>query len=376
MKILIAPDSFKDALPALKVCEAIQRGILTASPNAEVRLFPLADGGEGTAEVLAWHMGGEMKECEVNDPLFRPVRAQFFLLPKGASGKMAFVEMAQASGLQLLSPTERNPLKTSTFGTGELILEAMRHGATEIYLAIGGSATNDAGMGMAAALGWRFLDELGAELEPVGGNLSRVVSLKPPSPDLSLPKITVLSDVTNPLFGPTGAAQVFAPQKGADAVAVKSLDDGLRHFSAIVEKWTGQDFSQEKSAGAAGGLGFGALAFLAASIQPGAETLMELLDFEAVASKMDLIATGEGKLDSQTAGGKLLSAVGAVSKITKVPTIAICGKLEADAESVSAMGFQLAVQLQKPDEPLAHSLAKTAERLEQVAHNVLKTILL
>lgn len=376
MKILIAPDSFKDALPALKVCEAIRRGILAAAPNAEVRLFPLADGGEGTAEVLAWHLGGEMKECEVNDPLFRPVRAQFFLLPKGASDKMAFVEMAQASGLQLLLPTERNPLKTSTFGTGELILEAMRHGATEIYLAIGGSATNDAGTGMAAALGWRFLDELGAELEPVGGNLSRVVSLKPPSHDLSLPKITVLSDVTNPLFGRTGAAHVFAPQKGADAVAVKSLDDGLRHFSTIIGKWTGWDFSQEKSAGAAGGLGFGALAFLTASIQPGAETLMELLDFEAVASKMDLIVTGEGKLDSQTASGKLLSAVGAVSKKTKVPAIAICGKLEADVDSVSAMGLRLAVELQKPGEPLANSLAKTAERLELAAHNVLKTLLL
>ncbi|MBK9017486.1 MAG: glycerate kinase [Saprospiraceae bacterium] len=175
MKILIAPDSFKDALPALAVCEAIRRGVVRAMPGADVQIFPLSDGGEGTAEVLNWHLGGELVEVAVSDPLFRPIEAHYF-----SFGKMAFVEMAQASGLQLLRQDERNPLKTSTFGTGELVLDAILRGVSEIYLAIGGSATNDAGMGMAAALGWRFFAKNGTELAPIGENLGKVYRLEPP----------------------------------------------------------------------------------------------------------------------------------------------------------------------------------------------------
>jgi glycerate kinase len=378
MRILLAPDSFKDSLSALAVCEAIKAGILAASPNEEVRLFPLADGGEGTVDILHWHLGGEKIGMQVHDPLFRPVGARFFLYPKASGKKIAFVEMAQASGLQLLTAEERNPLKTSTFGTGELVLEAIRRGATELYLTIGGSATNDAGMGMAAAMGWQFLDENGVELRPIGENLGLVAKVQAPStnlaPSVSLPNIQVLCDVDNPLFGPNGAAHVFAPQKGAGKATVQRLDEGLRQFSKAATQALGHDFAQQKGAGAAGGLGFGAMAFLGAKMAPGADTVMQLTGFEAVAQQMDLIITGEGKLDAQTGSGKLVSSLAKTARKLGVPVGAICGSVEASEAELQAMGLSFAVQLKKTGEPLSKSIAKTAERLHEAAHNVLKTM--
>ena len=383
MKILIAPDSFKDALSALQVCEAIRRGVLAAMPDAQVQIFPLADGGEGTAEVLKWHLGGELVQVQVADPLFRPIRAHFFSFPTGTGGKTAFVEMAQASGLELLRPVERNPLKNSTFGTGQLVLEALRQGATTLYLAIGGSATNDAGMGMAMALGWRFLDNNGKDLTPIGENLIKVQTIVPPySANLgelqrnSNPKITVLSDVTNPLYGANGAAFVFAQQKGADADAVRQLDEGLRHFSELVASSLGTDFSGEPGAGAAGGLGFGAMAFLGADIQPGAYTVMQLVGFEEVVKKADLIITGEGKLDGQTQQGKLVGAICHKAKVVGVPVLAICGIVDATEPEIKGLGLWRAYQLKLPNESLERSLSRTAAALETVAEEVLRAVTL
>lgn len=374
MKILIAPDSFKDALPALQVCEAIRRGVQRALPDAEVQLFPLADGGEGTSEVLAWHLPGRLVKTTVHDPLMRPVQALYFLAKDGVGVEMAFIEMAQASGLQLLSERERNPLKTSTFGTGELLLSAQENGAKNCYLAIGGSATNDAGMGMAVALGWRFLDENGVALAPIGENLLKVAKVLPPNPKPAIANPILLADVTNPLYGPSGAAHVFAPQKGADAAAVKLLDAGLQHFAGVVERCLGKDFSQIPGAGAAGGLGFGAMAFLAASTHSGALTIMDLVGFEQVVSGCDLVITGEGKLDGQTQQGKLVAAVSQKAGAKGVPVMAICGAVEATSAEVAAMGLSGVFELRRHGETLSDSIARTAISLEETAYKVLKTI--
>jgi len=370
MKILIAPDSFKDALPALQVCEAIREGVLRALPRAEVQLFPLADGGEGTAEVLHWHLGRELVAVAASDPLLRPVEAQYF-----SQGKMAVVEMAQASGLQLLRTEERNPLKTSTFGTGELLWSAIMRGATEIYLTIGGSATNDAGMGMAAALGWQFLDENGALLAPIGENLAKVYSILPPKNPVGIPsgiQFKVLSDVQNPLFGLEGAAFVFGRQKGADAAAIAQLDNGLRHFSEVVASRLGKDFSAIPGAGAAGGLGFGALAFLGAEMLPGALTIFQLVGFDAVVGLADLVITGEGKLDGQTLNGKLVAAVCQKANAAGVPVVAFAGEVTATAAELEAMGLVGAYPLRTLGETVAEAITNTGNSLKKTAYKVLK----
>ncbi|MCC6726561.1 MAG: glycerate kinase [Saprospiraceae bacterium] len=372
MKVLLAPDSFKDCLTALAVCEAMERGVKRALPSANVQFFPLADGGEGTAEVLAWHLGGELVEVSVNDPLFRPVRANYL-----RAGNLAFVEMAQASGLQRLGVGERNSLKTSTFGTGELIRHAVAHGAEEVCLAIGGSATNDAGMGMAAALGWQFLDENGKELLPIGGNLQSVASVVAPNKQSEIEnlKVVVLCDVNNPLFGPRGAAHVFAEQKGADAAAIERLDKGLWHFSDIFAKQTSGDYALLPGAGAAGGLGFGAMAFLNAQLRSGAERILQLTDFEDFVKQADLILTGEGRLDAQTGHGKLLAAICRTANRNGVPVVAICGSVEATEREVKALGLATAIGIREPGEPLEAAIARSAKALEELAYNVLKPML-
>lgn len=377
MKVLIAPDSFKDALPAIQVCEAIQRGVVRALPEAQVQIFPLADGGEGTAAVLNWHLGGEMVKLEVSDPLFRPTQAQYLSMQKKAGHSLAYVEMAEASGLQLLHPAERNPLKTSTYGTGELIKEALKCGANELYLAIGGSATNDAGMGMAAALGWQFFDENGQPLLPTGENLIKVHSILAPPHlhSISVPT-TVLCDVTNPLCGPNGAAHVFARQKGANDAAVQQLDAGLRHFSDVVAQAIGRYFSQEPGSGAAGGLGFGAMAFLNASVRSGAETIMDIVGFDEALKTADIVITGEGKLDGQTRHGKMVATVGQKARTAGVPVVAICGVVDATAEALDEMGILKAMQLKNQGESLQSSISRTGTALEKAAELILKAIML
>lgn len=375
MKVLIAPDSFKDALPAILVCEAIRRGVVRTLPKAEVQIFPLADGGEGTAAVLNWHLGGEMVKLEVSNPLFRPTLAQYLSIQKKAGHSLVYVEMAEASGLQLLRPAERNPLKTSTYGTGELIKEALKCGAKELFLAIGGSATNDAGMGMAAALGWQFFDKNGLPLLPTGENLIKVQSiLAPPHLHSISVSTTVLCDVANPLCGPNGAAHVFARQKGANDAVVHLLDAGLRHFSEVVAQTIGRYFSQEPGAGAAGGLGFGAMAFLGASVRSGAETIMEIVGFEEALKTAGIVITGEGKLDGQTRHGKMVATVGQKAKTAGIPVVAICGVVDATAEELDKLGILKAMQLKKQGESLESSISRTGTALEKAAEMILKAI--
>ena len=304
MKILIAPDKFKDALPALEVGRAIQEGVKINNPAAEITVFPMADGGEGTSDILTFHFGGRKVELLVSDPLWRKVKAEYGI---SSDGSHAFIEMAQASGLHLLKPHERNCLHTTTFGTGELIRDAISKGVQKIVLGIGGSATNDAGIGMAAALGYRFLDASGNMLNPVGKNLLEIATIIDEDVLFNSDKLEILvaCDVENRLYGSEGAAYVFGPQKGADEKAVELLDKGLQNFASVAKSKYHIDVQTIKGAGAAGGMGAGCLLFLKGKLRPGVALVMALTEFEKQVAQADLVITGEGKLDNQTLSGKL-----------------------------------------------------------------------
>ncbi len=402
MKILIACDSFKDALPAQAVCEAIERGLrkgIDSLKNSnkkafEIHQFPLADGGEGTFDILKKHLNLKKIEITVNDPLFRPQKA-FYGITQNLESPIAFIEMAQAAGLQLLTTDERNPMKTTTFGVGEMILAAIKNGAKEIVLAIGGSATNDAGMGMAAALGYQFLDEDEKPFSPIGENLIKVHHIIPPSDFLTFPSTRVICDVTNPLFGRNGAAHVYARQKGATDNDIQALDDGLKHFSKVIEKMTPSVFHSNlidkdnlitliAGAGAAGGLGFGAMVFLNAELQSGIDVILNLTHFDDLLKQhqFNWIITGEGKLDSQTAHGKVVQGVACRARHHHVSVIALCGSLDmpisnSDDEThflLDDWGITAAFSINPQLVSLQDALAATSENLESVAFNVMRLL--
>ncbi len=366
MRILIATDSFKDALPAAEVCEAIAAGIRRVVPQAAIEQLPLADGGEGTAEILTAHRGGEMIEREVHDPLLRPIKARYGWVAEEA---LAFVDMAQASGLPLLETNERNPLKTSTFGTGELVLDACRRGARKIVLGIGGSATNDGGMGLAAALGYRFLDQKGEVLAPVGEQLEHIKKIDDSHVrfDAGPVKVEVITDVDNPLCGPRGATRVYAPQKGATPPMVEELERGMRHFGELLENYSGKSLMETAGAGAAGGLGAGAVAFMEAELVPGIEAVMDLTRFSERLESVDLIITGEGRLDTQTLHGKLIQGICRRAKAFGLPVIALCGSLEAEQEALAHMGLAAAFSILPGPMGLQEALRRTPEFLSNTA---------
>lgn len=358
MNILVACDSFKDALPADEVCSAIARGLKQSHPDATTTEMPLSDGGEGLLDVLGRALNLSWIEKQVADPLGRPVTGRYGL---SADGKTAVVEMARASGLQLLTLEERDPRKTSTFGTGELLADAKSHGAVRALLAIGGSATNDAGIGAAAALGWRFLDAAGKDVAPDGGHMKDIARLvTAPAP---FEKVEVLCDVTNPLYGPTGAAWIYGRQKGGTDAVLTELDAGLKHVADVVKAELGRDVADMPGAGAAGGLGYGAVAFLGAELRRGIEIVLDMTGFDAAAAKADLIITGEGHLDGQSAQGKLIQ--GLCGRAGKTPVIALCGKLSASPEQIKAIGLTAAYSINKVERPLAEMLANTGINLEQ-----------
>jgi glycerate kinase len=363
MNILVACDSFKDALPADAVCAAIARGLRHAYPDASITEMPLSDGGEGLLDVLGRALDLTWIEKQVGDPLGRPVTGRYGL---SADGKTAVVEMARASGLQLLSLEERDPRQTSTMGTGELLADARSRGARHVLLAIGGSATNDAGIGAAAALGWRFLDANGKDVPPDGGHMKDVVRLIPAPPPFE--KVEVLCDVTNPLYGPSGAAWIYGRQKGGTDPVLTELDDGLKHIAEVVKAQLGRDVADMPGAGAAGGLGYGAIAFLNAELRRGIEIVLDITGFDAAAAKADLIITGEGHLDGQSAQGKLIQ--GLCGRAGTTPVIALCGKLSATPDQIKAIGLKTAYSINKEERPLAEMLANTAVNLEKTAAEI------
>jgi glycerate kinase len=367
LKILIAADSFKDALDSFGVCDAIAKGLLRGDPTLDIQKFPLADGGEGSTEVLAFHIGGRIKQVQVHDPLMRKITASYLI---SADQSTAFIEMAKACGLELLTKEERTPMLTTTFGLGELILDAMTEGVREIFISIGGSATNDGGMGMAKALGYLFYDKHQNILDGKGCNLALVESVKVADrikAQLSQITFTTLCDVNNPLYGNNGAAYVFAKQKGADDDEIAFLDQGLQHFAKIMDK---KHLNNVKGAGAAGGLGYGTMVFLNATLHSGITQMMEMTRFEDEVKTADIIITGEGKIDNQTASGKLIKGIANMAAKYHKPVIALCGRLSATPEDVQNLGLKEVFPISKVEEPLDVMLQKTAINLEQTAFDL------
>ena len=371
MRIVIAPDKFKGSLTAAEVCRVIARGVRRADAHAEVVSIPLADGGEGTLDLLVSHLNLEVVRLTVNDPLFRPVEAYY-----GKKGAVAYVEMAQASGLALLAAEERDALRTTSYGTGELIRHAVEHGATEVYVLIGGSASNDAGIGIAQSLGYRFLGTDRRTLSPVGESLAHVASIDSTNRLSTLDQVSVrvISDVNNPLYGPQGAAQVYAPQKGASPEAVARLDQGLMNIANRMRELTGKDVHSVPGAGAAGGVGAGALAFLSAELLPGIHTLIDLCGVRPAIQRADLVISGEGKVDAQTLHGKVVKGVSEVCQGYNVPLGVICGTLEADEATLQRLGVWRAYAVREAGMSLAEAMKRTEERMEALAYRMMKEV--
>ncbi|MBP0903189.1 glycerate kinase [Mariniflexile gromovii] len=324
MKIVLAPDKFKGSLTGLQFCNAVEEGIKEVFPKVEIVKMPLADGGDGTIDILEYHLKGKRVTVKVNDPLFRDIEASYLYMK---SIQTAFIEMAEASGMYLLKKEEQNCYNTTTLGTGELILDAINKGAKTIILGIGGSATNDCGMGMATALGYKFEDEHGKELLPIGKNLSKVKLIHSSGVVEALKSIEfkVACDVTNPLFGKNGAAYVYGPQKGASDDEIEQLDKGLKNMEAIFKKQFNIDIQNIKGAGAAGGMGAGTFVFLNAELKSGIDLVKDLVDFDTKIKGADWVVTGEGKLDSQTLSGKTIDGVVKSAKKQNIPVAALCG---------------------------------------------------
>jgi len=365
MRVVIAPDKFKGSLTALQAAQAMARGVTAARPGALLDLVPMADGGEGTVAALVAATGGAFQLATVTGPLGEPVEAQYGLLGDGAT---AVIEMAAASGLVLVAPERRNPLVTTTRGTGELLLAAIGRSARRLIVGIGGSATNDGGAGLAQALGYRLLDGDGRELAPGGGSLSRLVRIDPSArrSELASIQIDVACDVANPLCGPSGASAVYGPQKGATPDMVVSLDDNLAHFAKIVERDLGTSIRDLPGSGAAGGLGGGLVAFAGGRLKRGVDLIIDAVKLRDRLSGADLCLTGEGALDAQSAFGKTAVGVGNLARSLGCPTLALAGSIGPGAEAVLEHGidayFSICSGPMELDKAITH-----AEELVQVA---------
>ncbi|MEO6053656.1 MAG: glycerate kinase [Chthoniobacterales bacterium] len=321
MRIVIAPDKFKGSLSAGEVAEALKIGFHTVFKDSEYDLIPIADGGEGTSETFRIALGGKEVACGSIDALGRPIDTAYVWV---ADRKIAIIDMSAASGLWHIPPDERNPMKVSTYGTGLMIYDAISRGAEKIFVGLGGSATNDGGCGMAAALGWEFLDEAGDILEPTPEGLEKLHSIHPPTKSAPV-EFVGLADVKNPLLGSRGASAVYGPQKGADAEMVPRLDAILKNVADCFVTMGGADKREVPGSGAAGGLGFGILAFLGGNVEPGFEAIADLVKLDEKIAAADLVLTGEGKLDSQTLEGKGPAGVAALARRHKKPVIAFGG---------------------------------------------------
>lgn len=330
-KIVLAFDSFKGSLNSEQSARCASAAIARVFPDCQVVTTVVADGGEGTTEAILRALGGQHRTVRVHDPLMRPIEASYGTID---NGRTAILELAAAAGLTRLLPAERNPWITSTFGVGEMIAHALQEGCRRFLIGIGGSATNDAGCGLMRALGFRFLDADGRELDGTGASLERIAAIDDRNvlKELREADFTVACDVDNPLFGPQGAARIFARQKGADPQMIDRLDAGLRNFATIAERHTGIDFAQTPGAGAAGGVGGGMLALLGARLRPGIEMLLDAIGFDRLIAGADLILTGEGRIDHQTLHGKVPCGVLQAGQRLQIPVIALGGAVENPRE--------------------------------------------
>ncbi|EHJ92992.1 glycerate kinase [Vreelandella boliviensis] len=371
MNVLLCPDSFKDALSAQDAAAAMARGVRCAAPEAYVQVCPLADGGEGSLDALIAATGAERRQLNVQDALGRPRQAAWGWL---SDQRTAFIELAEASGLQHLGADERNALHTSTFGVGELLLAALDQGAEKALLLLGGSATNDGGAGMLQALGARFLDQNDQLLPPGGAALNHLASLDLEGLDPRLAKLTLEAavDVDNPLLGERGASAVFGPQKGASPEEVEQLDRALGHFADISAHALGDDYRTLPGAGAAGGMGFAAKAFLNATLKPGIEMIMQQADMATLLARADLVITGEGRLDGQSLAGKTPIGVSRAAKRLHKPVIVLAGSLGNGWQACFDEGVTAALALADGPMTLSDALPRTAELLEARCESLLR----
>ena len=354
MKIVIAMDSFKGSLTAEEACDIVAEAIRSARPETQVIVRPMADGGEGTAAVLMTAAAGQWVQSRVMGPLpDMQVDAGFAWLPES---RTAVVEMASASGLQLLRRDQRNPLKTTTYGTGQLIRAAIDYGARRVLLAVGGSATVDGGVGAAMALGWKFLARDGSEIGCGGDQLLPISEIIPPPQGMDIP-VDVLCDVDSPLCGPHGAAVVFGPQKGATAESVRTLDSALAHLAALVQQQLGQDIRNLPGGGAAGGLAAGAVAFMGARLTSGIEAVMSQCGLAAAVADADWVITGEGRFDHQSLRGKVVSGVTRVARERGARIGVIAGQVRLPSEVFRMAGIEAALGCMAETMELEHALA-------------------
>ena len=372
-RYLCAPDSFKESLTAMEAARAMAQGIENADHDAEVRCLPMADGGEGTARALVDATGGSMRAVPVHDPLGRPVEGHFGLL---ADGTTAVVETAEASGLALLEAKERNPLIASSYGTGELMLAAVRSGAKRIIVGLGGSATNDAGAGLLQALGVRLLDKNGNDLAHGGAALANLttIDISTMDPALKNVAITAACDVTNPLTGPTGASAVFGPQKGASKDDVATLDAALAHFAQVIDSQLGVAVNDVPGAGAAGGIGAALKGFLNAEFRPGIAIVIEQSGLDAAAQWADVVFTGEGSIDFQTKFGKTPAGVAETAKRHGKPVIAVAGHIGTGIDELHEVGIDAVFGITPGAASLSELLADAAANVTRTTEQIVRTL--
>jgi glycerate kinase len=369
MKILIAPDSFKNALSAMQAGAALKNGVLRALPGAEIKVVPMADGGEGTVESLIDATGGRIVKEKVHDPLMRERESHYGIT---GDGRTAVIEMAAASGIQMIRREERDPWITTTYGTGELIRSALDNECRTVFLGIGGSATIDCGTGMAMALGARFIKADGDEAAHGGGELGEIRKIDLGRLDKRIRKteILVACDVSNPLTGPNGASHVYGPQKGADETMVKMLDSNLVVFASLIRSELGLDVENLPGAGAAGGLGAGLLAFLGAKLVKGVDAIAGMINLEKEIKWADLIITGEGAIDFQTQYGKTPFGVAQIAKRHKKPVIALAGSIGEGSEVLYKKGLDAIIPITDAPLTLEESIRRTPELLEATGERI------
>ncbi|WP_018923433.1 glycerate kinase [Salsuginibacillus kocurii] len=369
MNIVIAPDSFKESLTAAEAASAIARGIQLVSDEDQLHMVPMADGGEGTVQSLIDATNGELKSEQVIGPLGSLITAEYGV---SGDGDTAFIEMASASGLELVPPTERDPMRTTTYGTGQLIQAALDQGARHIILGIGGSATNDGGIGMAQALGASIKDEHGEEVEYGGQGLQQVANIDISNMDerLQSTRLEVACDVDNPLTGEEGASFVFGPQKGASEEMVKELDQAMEKYATVMVRDLGLNVENTAGAGAAGGLGAGLLAFAKAELKPGIDLVIKITGLESFIKRADLVITGEGRMDGQTMHGKTPAGVGKLAKKYDLPVFAIAGTVEVDYLQLEETGIDAAFSMLNRPMSLEDAIAESTSLLVQKSANL------
>lgn len=369
-KIVLAPDSFKGTLSSRQVCEEIATAARRVFPGCQVKAVPVADGGEGSVDAFLTAMGGERKELAVQGP-FGEEMTGFYGLLEG--GRTAIIEMAACAGLPL-AEGRLDPERATTYGVGQLMVDAARSGCGKIILGLGGSCTNDGGCGAAAAAGARFFRESGEAFVPTGGTLGEIAGMDLTGLRRAFAgvEIVAMCDIDNPLYGETGAAYIFGPQKGADPAMVKRLDHNLRALEQVVKRALGVDLAQMPGAGAAGGMGYGMAAFFGAKLQPGIETVLDTVNFDRLLEGAGLVFSGEGRLDAQSVRGKVVAGVARRAKAAGVPLVALVGQIGQGFEPMYDLGLSAVFSINRAAQPLAESAPHAAENLRLTAENVLR----